>query len=86
MYPVITRAYEAGSDQDTTNQGGANLAVGVGAAAIAVGVLAVGLGALLQQGSGEQPRLAVKWKKTDTFSSQDGEGPSNSITQHMQCM
>jgi len=61
MYPVVTRAYEAGSEQDTTNQGGANLAVGVGAGAIAVAVLALGLIALSQQGStGEMPLLSQR--------------------------
>lgn len=51
MYPVITKAYEAGSDADTTNTGAANLVIGAGAAVIGVGVLAVGLGALTQQAS-----------------------------------
>lgn len=54
MYPVVTKAYEAGSNQDTLETGSANLVVGAGAAAIAVAVLALGLGALSQQGgSGE---------------------------------
>jgi hypothetical protein len=50
MYPVITKAYETGSAQDTLETGGANFAVGVGAGAIAVAVLAIGLTALSQQG------------------------------------
>lgn len=50
MYPVITRAYETGSDQDTLETGSANLVVGVGAGVIAVAVLALGLVALSQQG------------------------------------
>jgi hypothetical protein len=53
MYPVITKAYETGSAQDTLETGGANFAVGVGAGAIAVAVLAIGLTALSQQGAGE---------------------------------
>lgn len=56
MYPVITKAYETGSAQDTLETGGANFAVGVGAGAIAVAVLALGLTALSQQGAGEQSR------------------------------
>lgn len=54
MYPVITKAYEVGSDQDTADTGSANAVVGVGAAVIAVGVLAVGLGALTQQGAARE--------------------------------
>lgn len=53
MYPVVTKAYEAGSDQDSLETGSANLVVGVGAGVIAVGVLALGLAALSQQGAGE---------------------------------
>jgi hypothetical protein len=53
MYPVVTKAYEAGSDQDTADAGGANAVVGAGAAVIAVAVLALGLGALSQLGAGE---------------------------------
>lgn len=57
MYPVITKAYEAGSDLDTANTGSANLVVGIGAAVIAVGVLAVGLGALTQQSAARKLQL-----------------------------
>jgi hypothetical protein len=53
MYPVVTKAYEAGSDQDTADTGAANTVVGAGAAAIAVAVLALGLGALSQLGGGK---------------------------------
>jgi hypothetical protein len=50
MYPVITRAYEVGSQDDTASTGSSNLLIGVGAGALAVGVLAVGLSALSQNG------------------------------------
>lgn len=53
MYPVVTKAYETGSDQDTLETGSANFVVGVGAGAIAVAVLALGLTALSQQGAGK---------------------------------
>lgn len=52
MYPVVTKAFEVGSDQDTLQTSSANLIVGVGAGVLAVGVLTVGLFALSQQGSG----------------------------------
>ena len=52
MYPVITRAYEVGSNQDTLETGSANLIVGAGAGFIAAAVLALGLIALSQQGAG----------------------------------
>lgn len=55
MYPVVTKAYEAGSDQDTADTGAANTVVGAGAAVIAVAVLALGLGALSQLGGGSEP-------------------------------
>lgn len=55
MYPVVTKAYETGSDQDTLETSSANLAVGVGAGVIAVAVLALGLAALSQQGAGSDP-------------------------------
>jgi len=58
MYPVVTKAYETGSDQDTLETSSANLAVGVGAGVIAVAVLALGLAALSQQGAGE-------WEQAD---------------------
>jgi hypothetical protein len=54
MYPVITRAYETGSDQDTVDTNAANLVVGVGAGLIACAVLAFGLLAVTQQGAGER--------------------------------
>jgi hypothetical protein len=54
MYPVVTRAYETGSDQDTLDTNSANLIVGVGAGLIACAVLAFGLLALTQQGAGRR--------------------------------
>lgn len=54
MYPVITRAYETGSDQDTMDTNAANLVVGVGAGLIACAVLAFGLLALTQPGAGKR--------------------------------
>lgn len=50
MYPVLTKAYEAGSEADTLETQSANLVVGVGAGFIAAAVLVVGLAALSQQG------------------------------------
>jgi len=50
MYPVITRAYEVGSQDDTASTGSANLLIGVGAGVLAVAVLAVGFSALSQSG------------------------------------
>jgi len=55
MYPVVTKAFEVGSNQDTLETGSANLVVGLGAGGIAVAVLALGLVALSQQGAGSDP-------------------------------
>jgi uncharacterized membrane protein len=64
MYPVVTKAYEAGSDQDTADSGAANTVVGAGAAVIAVAVLALGLGALSQLGAGEHSQQRACWHNT----------------------
>jgi hypothetical protein len=61
MYPVITRAYETGSDQDTLETGSANLVIGVGAGVIAVAVLALGLVALSQQGGAGEGCAFLCW-------------------------
>lgn len=67
MYPVITKAYETGSAQDTLETGGANFAVGVGAGAIAVAVLAIGLTALSQQGADTTTAALEQFKSLSEY-------------------
>eukprot|EP00877_Chromochloris_zofingiensis_P004318 jgi/Chrzof1/13888/Cz08g16060.t1 len=50
MYPVMTKAYEAGSSQDSGSMNSANTTYAIGAAVVAIGVLAIGLIALTQSG------------------------------------
>jgi hypothetical protein len=57
MFPVTTRPYEVGSKDDSNATGGANLAIGVGAGVIAVGVIAAGL--LVLGSSGECHQYGV---------------------------